>query len=216
MTNVVLFSGGIDSCAILYSIRKCKDPIVALNFDYGQKNRKNELIAMDKIMATVAEHNVTYLSIELPKVLFVSALTSPEISVLERDTNVPFRNGVFISLAVAYAESTGGGVVYVGTHQRGPELEDSPHHDGTPLFTAYFENSVSIGTGGKVQLVTPFAEWTKDHIFKFASALGVPFEVTWSCYDNKKFHCGKCRACRERKKGFADLGILDPTEYLID
>ena len=85
--------------------------------------------------------------------------------------------------------------------------------DCRPEFIDGMAHAIEAGTGGKVKLLSPFCHMTKGQIAALGAELGVDFSLTWSCYNGREKHCGKCGTCRERKDAFREAGIPDPTVY---
>jgi len=132
-------------------------------------------------------------------------------------TYVPARNTVFLSYALALAETTQSFDVFIGVNA----LDYSGYPDCRPAFVEAFENVMNLATKAGVEgekpftLHTPLIDMTKADIIRRGTALGVDYAHTLSCYDPAADgrHCGECDACHLRKKGFREAGIDDPTPY---
>jgi 7-cyano-7-deazaguanine synthase len=226
---VVLVSGGVDSTTILYSLSHCASmELHPLNIQYGQKQAVREQESLNLLLqhetlmyanAIIAPLKTLDLH-ELKSLLTTSAMTNDEIPIPDHVmfkqshlTRVPFRNGIMISIAAAYAETIGASYVYIGTHYPQTPLVNATHYDGQPMFTTAMADAVKHGTGGMVTLMAPFAKKEKSELYLTAKQLGVPFEYAYSCYAGRQKHCGKCNACYGRKKAFEDARIQDPTDY---
>ena len=233
MKAVVLFSGGLDSTVLLYSLLDVVD-VYALSFKYGSKHETQELRAAREI---VRIPHIPHSTIEIPKWVFGDGsqlmMGGPNVSKEkyhedgEQPTVVPFRNGVLLSVATAFAEARGYDIIYIASHAS--DAEGYAYPDCTPKFTSYFAGAIQSGTMGRVSLLQPFAHLTKTDVVRVGHDLGVPFELTWSCYspqmttDNEgqqtnatniiMVHCGECATCRERRKAFKEAGVNDPTKY---
>ena len=126
-------------------------------------------------------------------------------------TYVPGRNTIFLSLALSYAEAIKAQAIFIGSHAQ----DYSGYPDCRPEFYRAFEKVIATGTktGVKkkpIRIVTPLLNQTKAQIIRRGLKLGVPFALTWSCYQGAKVPCGKCDSCYYRAKGFQEAGIEDP------
>ena len=127
-------------------------------------------------------------------------------------TYVPFRNGVFLSLAASVAMANNCDKVCYGAH-----LDDVVNSSVYPDCSQYFYNSFSdaiyVGSGGNLTVLAPFIDKCKADIVREGLKIGVPFGLTWSCYVGREKACGKCATCLDRKMAFALNGVLDPIDY---
>ena len=122
---------------------------------------------------------------------------------------VPFRNAIFLSVAVSYAVSVGAAKIFYGAHG-----SDEPFYpDCRREFYEAFEKAAKLGTGENISIQAPFTGKRKSEVIEEGVKLGVPFELTWSCYREDAKHCGKCESCVNRKKAFKEAGIADRTKY---
>jgi 7-cyano-7-deazaguanine synthase len=223
---VVLLSGGLDSAVVLAAMRRRGHPVVAISFDYGQRHRFELSCAARLAEAHGArEHRIVPIDL---RAFGGSALTD-EIDVpKDRDldgedaaipvTYVPARNTVFLSLALALAESRGARHLAIGVN----EVDYSGYPDCRPEFVAAFERLANLATRDGVvdaargrrhfELHTPLAAKSKAEIVRLGIELGVDFGMTTSCYDPAPTGtpCRRCDACRLRAKGFAEAGVEDP------
>ena len=221
---VVLLSGGLDSSTVLAMAKAQGFSIYALSFDYGQVH-KAELRAAARVAekAGVAKHIV--LKVDLGQ-FGGSALTGDgEIPKHRSDseigsgvpvTYVPARNTVFLSLALAWAESLQATDIFIGVNA----LDYSGYPDCRPEFIRAFEAMANLGTkigteGASVRIHTPLIAMTKAEIIKAGLALGVDYGATVTCYDSAEDGnaCGACDACLLRLKGFAENSVSDPVKY---
>lgn len=124
-------------------------------------------------------------------------------------TVVPFRNGIMLSVAVGLAASRKLAKVVLGNHGGDHFI----YPDCRSEFIDAMCKAACLGTDGKVEVRSPFDGITKADIVKIGADLGVPFELTYSCYKGGKNHCGKCGTCRERREAFESAGVPDPTKY---
>ena len=122
---------------------------------------------------------------------------------------VPFRNAIFLSAAVAYAVSVGAEKIFYGA-----QGSDEPFYpDCRREFYQAFEKAARLGTCQEITIQAPFSDMRKSDVVKIAVKLGVPLELTWSCYLDAEKHCGKCESCVNRKKAFQEADLADPTLY---
>lgn len=204
MKTVLIYSGGLDSTTLLYKLLRGGDAVYAISFDYGQRHRK-ELKAAQKICALKKVPHTLINARSLKKLLRGSALTD-SIAVPEghyqdrtmRSTVVPNRNMIFISLAVAHAISLGAARVAIGVHAG----DHAIYPDCRPKFIAAMRRAARIANYQKIGLLAPFLFKTKGDIVQLGKRLGVPFELTWTCYKGGARPCGACGACVERREAF--------------
>jgi 7-cyano-7-deazaguanine synthase len=169
-------------------------PVRALSVGYGQRHEAAEMHAAFRL----AEHyKVPRLRADLPAELFAgSALTGADAPLAGAPTVVPGRNLAFLSLAVAVA-APDVGVVYLASHKGDAEV----YPDCRPAFVGAADEAAFLGYG--VRVVAPFLGMTKREVVARGRELGVPFELTWSCYAGGAEPCGKCAACVERAGAMA-------------
>ncbi|HEY4377340.1 MAG TPA: 7-cyano-7-deazaguanine synthase, partial [Acidimicrobiales bacterium] len=134
-------------------------------------------------------------------------------------TYVPARNTVFLSFGLAYAEVTGATELFLGVNA----VDYSGYPDCRPEFIAAFEALANLATkaaveGRRLHVRAPLIEMTKAEIVQAGTALGVDYGLTVSCYDAtpEGAACGRCDACRLRRAGFAEAGVVDPTHYAVE
>lgn len=223
---VVLLSGGLDSSTCMAIAKNEGYELYALSFDYGQRH-KRELKSAKKIAEhfDAKEHKI--LKIDLTQI-GGSALTDGSIEVPEnRDleeipeeipvTYVPARNTILLSFALAYAELIDADAIYIGANA----IDYSGYPDCRPEYYKAFEGVAILGTkrgveGRPVEIKYPLINMTKADIIRKGMELGVPYELTWSCYKGGEKACGVCDSCRLRIKGFKEAGYRDPLEYKIE
>jgi 7-cyano-7-deazaguanine synthase len=223
---VILLSGGLDSATTLaYAVSKGYE-CHALSFDYGQRH-KFELKAARKIAKALGAVGHKIIRVELEK-FGGSALTAAipvpksrshkEIGRGIPVTYVPARNTVFLSLALACAESVGASDIFIGVNA----LDYSGYPDCRPEFIRAFQRAANLGTkagveGGRFKIHTPLIKMTKAEIIRLGRRLGVDYSLTLSCYDPAPdgTPCGRCDSCLLRAKGFkeADQGGKSPTFF---
>ncbi|MFH1101413.1 MAG: 7-cyano-7-deazaguanine synthase QueC [Methanobacteriota archaeon] len=220
---VVLISGGLDSCVTTFLAREQHYEIYALSFRYGQHHTK-ELLCAKKIarVANVKEHLI--FPVDLYRFGGSSLLTSSSKSIPTRTQNkigkdipstyVPARNTVFLSLALAYAETRDADTIFIGANA----VDYSGYPDCRPEYLQAFEHLANLATkkgvqGKHMKIQAPLLYLTKSEIIKQGMRLQVPFKDTWSCYRGEQKACGRCDSCLLRLKGFQEAGIPDPVPY---
>lgn len=223
MKSVVVLSGGMDSATALYKVinddgSPPPDDVHGLSFDYGQRHVKELAFAAGLCATLGIRHTVIALQVPL-----ASALTDTEREIplghyaheTMRQTVVPNRNAIMLSIAWAVAVSEGAGQVVAGMH-----AGDHPiYPDCRPEFVHALERSLQLGNEGfgdpALAFFTPFIHMTKADIVREGSAYRrpVPYGQTWSCYLGRTLHCGRCGTCVERREAFELAGVTDPTVY---
>jgi 7-cyano-7-deazaguanine synthase len=218
---VVLLSGGLDSTTVLAIARSQGFMPYALSFRYGQRHVV-ELAAATRVAEAqgVARHVIADIDL---RVFGGSALTS-DIEVPKHDdvddvdesiplTYVPARNTIFLSFALAYAETVGASDVFIGVSA----LDYSGYPDCRPEYIEAYERMANLATRAGVtgtacvKIHTPLLRLSKAAIVKLGGELGVPFGLTHSCYDPAPdgSACGQCDSCLLRRKGFEEAGVED-------
>ena len=223
MKALVLFSGGVDSttCLALAIDRYGKNNVVALSVSYGQKHTK-EVEAADKI---AKHYGVEFITLDLSEMFKFSDCSLlqhsdkevPHESYAEqlKETNgspvstyVPFRNGLFIASAASIALSKGCGVILYGAHA--DDAAGNAYPDCSEVFNNAMNTAVWEGSGHQVKVEAPFVGMNKAGVVKKGLELGVPYELTWSCYEGHDKPCGVCGTCIDRQKAFEANGVTDP------
>ncbi|MBW3668534.1 MAG: 7-cyano-7-deazaguanine synthase QueC [Actinobacteria bacterium] len=221
--TVVLLSGGLDSTTVLAIATAEGRRCYALSFDYGQRHAV-ELKAARGVAQHfgVADHVIVTTDL---RVFGGSALTA-DVDVPKADsaeelgdgipiTYVPARNTVFLSFALAWAETLGAADIFIGVNA----LDYSGYPDCRPEYIAAFETMANLATregvegGIRTRIHAPLMAMTKGDIVRRGMELGVDYALTHSCYDpGPEGHpCGRCDSCLLRAKGFAEAGLTDPT-----
>jgi len=210
---VVVLSGGPDSSAIAYWAKNQGYDVYAITCKYGQIATR-EVEYATRIAETLGVP-IKVVDLSSLKEIFagVTSLVDeniPMTSGFSQPIIVPFRNAIFLSIAVAYAVAVGAASVFYGA-----QGSDEPFYpDCRKEFYRSFEATAKLGTGRDMVIEAPFSNIPKSELIKLGTELGVPFDLTWSCYLNGPKHCGKCESCINRKKAFKEARVADPTEYL--
>lgn len=218
-TAVALLSGGLDSMVAAALAKESGYEILALTLDYNQRHRV-ELSAARRIAAALNVRKHVVFPLDL-RTFGGSALTS-ELDVpkggLGGDipvTYVPARNTVFLSLALAWAETESARALVIGVNA----LDYSGYPDCRPEFIQSFEQTANVATkagveGTPFRVLAPLQNLAKAEIVREAARLGLDTSLSWSCYDPVgDKHCGLCDSCRLRASGYEMAGIVDPTTY---
>ena len=223
MKALVLFSGGLDSTTCLAMAVKeyGADNVTALSVYYGQKHDK-ELRAARKLadfyrvgwrtldLAALFEGSDCSLlegsKDDIPKETYAEQLAHSGGKPVS--TYVPFRNGLFLASAASIALSLGCGVIYYGAHS--DDAAGNAYPDCSEKFNTAMNEAIFTGSGEQLRVVAPFVSLTKADVVRRGTELGVPFELTWSCYEGGDKPCGVCGTCRDRAAAFAANGLADP------
>ncbi len=216
---VVLFSGGLDSTTALAWALDRYDDVRALTFDYGQRHRVE--VALARRAARRLGVPQAVLKVDLRQIggsaLTDAAIPLPRSARPSRRppgppaTYVPFRNGVFLALAAAWAEARGVRDLVCGFH-----VADSPDYpDTTPRFVRAMEQAVRAGTraargGPGPRIVAPLLGLDKPDIIRLGLRLGADYSRSVSCYAGAERPCGACSSCRFRDRAWKAVGREDP------
>ena len=223
MKALVLFSGGLDSttCLALAVKKYGAENVIALSVYYGQKHDKEI-----KAAKSIAEYyGVTLKTLDLAAIfadsdcslLAGAAADIPKESYAEQlahtdgkpvSTYVPFRNGLFLASAASIALSDECGVIYYGAHS--DDAAGNAYPDCSAEFNDAMNKAIFTGSGGQLRIEAPFVSLTKADVVRTGTELGVPYRMTWSCYEGGDKPCGVCGTCRDRLAAFAANGLTDP------
>ncbi len=215
---VCILSGGMDSTLASYMAKAQGYEIIAVHFNYEQRTQTKELECFRKICDDLDVSNKYEIDLPFFSDIGASALTDDSIDVpiggLEDGvpiTYVPFRNGIFLSIATAIAEKENATILYIGVVQE----DSSGYPDCTDTFISKMQNAMNQGTkeNTKLEIQTPLVDLTKAQIVQKAISMNVPLEHTWSCYQNSNKACGVCDSCRLRLNGFKVANEKDKIEY---
>jgi len=216
---VAIISGGMDSALGAKIAQNKGYELIALHFNYGQRTQKKELDSFRKIAKSLNVIECYEIDLDFFKQVGASALTDSSLEVpidgVEDGvpiTYVPFRNGIFISIATAIAEKHGAEALFIGV----VEEDSSGYPDCRDSYIKSMEKSINLGTKDetKLEIKMPLVHMKKSEIVAKAIELDVPLKDTWSCYQNEDRACGVCDSCRLRLNGFKIAGVKDPIEYL--
>lgn len=220
---VILLSGGLDSTTTLAIAHADGYELHALSFDYGQRHQR-EVEAANAVARHYGVVQQKTVQIDL-RAFGGSALTAdidvPHGRSLEEMayeipiTYVPARNTIFLSFALAYAEVNGANDIFLGINA----IDYSGYPDCRPEYLEAYEHMANLATrattqdGRAIQVRAPLLHMGKGEIVRRGMKLGVPYELTWSCYEGRELACGTCDSCLLRLAGFAEAGLRDPIAY---
>ena len=216
---VCIMSGGMDSTLSAYMMKKDGYEIVGVHFNYDQRTQTKELECFYKICDDLGVLKQYVLDLDFFKQLGASALTDKNIEVptggIEEGvpvTYVPFRNGIFLSMAAAIAEKEGADVISIGV----VEEDSSGYPDCRKTYIQSMQDSINLGTKDEtnIKIHMPLVELKKSQIVQKSIELNIPLEHTWSCYKNESMACGVCDSCRLRLNGFKLANTKDPIKYV--
>lgn len=219
---LAIVSGGLDSVTLAYLLHSQNHDLHLLSFDYAQRHKRELDFARECARHLNAQHTVVDLS-ALKVLLKGSALTddidvphghyaAPSMSI----TVVPNRNAIFLTVAYGAAVADNAEIVAIGVH-----AGDHPvYPDCRPAFIESFEAMQRLAVEGcghpDLHLIAPFVHGSKADIVRVGAEIGVPFAQTWSCYEGRDLHCGRCGTCVERRESFQLAGVSDPTTYEME
>ena len=213
---VLVLSGGMDSAVLLYHLLDAGHTLKTLSVNYGQRHVREIESAAALSERVGVEHRIADLR-SINPLLGSNSLSSAEIEVPEghyaeesmKQTVVPNRNMIMLSVAVGWALALQFDAVAYGAHSG----DHAIYPDCREEFAQALDEAVGLCDWQGMQLMRPFVELDKGAIAQRGDALGVPFELTWTCYKGGAVHCGKCGACQERREAFAAHRITDPVTF---
>ncbi len=216
---VCIISGGMDSALSAKIAQKDNYEIIALHFNYGQRTQAKELECFRKIAKDVDAKKSYEIDLGFFEQIGASALIDMSIDVptggIEEGvpvTYVPFRNGIFLSIAAAVAEKHGAQALFIGV----VEEDSSGYPDCREGYINQMQKAINLGTKDEtsLEIMMPLVTLKKSQIIKKSLELNVPLENTWSCYQSEELACSVCDSCRLRLRGFKQAGTVDPIEYV--
>jgi 7-cyano-7-deazaguanine synthase len=221
---VVLLSGGMDSTTAAAIAQRDGFEVHALSVRYGQRHAV-ELAAASRVAQRLGIRDHVVIDLDL-RAFGGSALTADqpvpkdtpmaEIGAGIPATYVPARNTIFLSLALAWAETVGARDIYLGANA----LDYSGYPDCRPEYLEAYARMADLATragveGARLTIHTPLLTLTKAQIVARGLELGLDYSLTSTCYDPAPdgAACGRCEACLLRLKGFEEAGVTDPVRY---
>lgn len=224
MKILVLSSGGVDSttCLAMAVAEVGAENVLALSVYYGQKHDK-EIQAAKKVAeyygvqrmeldlsVIFAGSNCSLLKQSTEEIPLESYAQQIEETHGEKpvSTYVPFRNGLFLSSAASIALSHGCSKIMYGAHA--DDAAGAAYPDCSLDFVNAMNQAIYLGSGNQLTIEAPFVSLTKADVVKKGLELGVPYALTWSCYEGGEKPCGKCGTCIDRQRAFELNGTIDP------
>lgn len=223
MKAIVLSSGGVDSttCLAVAVDKHGADNVISLSVYYGQKHNKE----LEAARAVADYYKVRHIELDLKPIfedsncslLMQNDTEIPKESYAEQlnksggepvSTYVPFRNGLFLSVAASVAISNGCKEIYYGAHA--DDSAGNAYPDCSDEFTNAMSEAINLGSGCGLTIKAPFVNHNKAEVVKRGLELNVPYELTWSCYEGGDKPCGRCGTCIDRQKAFEANGVKDP------
>ena len=215
----MLVSGGMDSLVCAGIAMAESEGCAFLHANYGQRTERRELESFYSIADFYRIKQRLVVELDYLKSIGGSALTDRSIDVppgqLDREeippTYVPFRNAHLLAIATSWAEVLGADRIYIGA----VEEDSSGYPDCRESFYRAFERAIREGTRPTtyIRIETPLIHLKKAEIVRKGVELGVPFELSWSCYREGRIACGQCDSCLLRLRGFLEAGVEDPIPY---
>lgn len=217
---VCVLSGGLDSTVLVYALVKKygNEKVKVITFNYGQKHSielEKSKITCKKLKLNQKIIDISFMGDIVKDVCSLSATATIKMPTaketednVQADFVVPYRNLIFQSIALAYAESIRADYVFLG-------IQNGDNHGFWDCREGYYNvlNQLTrLNDLYKISVLTPFLNLTKKDEIKLGMELGVPFEDTWTCYNGGDKPCGICHSCVERIEAFKSLGITDPLE----
>ena len=219
---VVCLSGGMDS-ALTAALARETHNLALLHANYGQRTESRELSSFERLADHFGIASVRRLVVDFTSLRQIggSSLTDTSIPVRHGEPEegvvptsyVPFRNAHLLAASTSWAEVIGATAIFVGA----VEADSSGYPDCRPGFFSAFAEAIRLGTRADtgIAIVTPVIAMSKAEIIGRGLALGVPFELTWSCYEANDEACGECESCRLRLTAFRKAGSEDPIRYRL-
>jgi 7-cyano-7-deazaguanine synthase len=208
---LVLLSGGIDSATALYLVKRRGERCATLSIDFHRRNRR-EVEAARAIAEAVGVEEQTELNLSfLREAVDLGDEIRREVEARGIPlTFIPYRNLVFYSMGCYWAWTRGLGTVVVGHNSEDRYLFSDV---GQNLIETFNSLAAAMIPWRPVRVVAPLLGMGKLEVVRLALELGVPLELTWSCWREGDLHCGVCEGCVKRKEVFRALGVKDVTEY---
>ena len=213
----VLLSGGLDSTTALHWAKAHHEVVCVLAFHYGSNHAEQELACArwqaESLGLPYHEIDIRDIAKHLDSALLRGAEAIPSGHYAPenlKQTVVPFRNGIFLSIAAGVAESKGAEALLIAAHSG----DHAIYPDCREQFMDAMSRAIELGTFAQLEILRPFIHFNKAQIVAEGGHLGVNFAYTYSCYKGGAQHCGECSTCCERKGAFIAANLPDPTLYL--
>ena len=221
--SVVVLSGGMDSTTLLYYVAQVLQPhgeIYAITFAYGQKHSVElEMAKYQAKQVGVKEHKVLDITFLKDLLKGSSALLDEDIKVPhiketlgdpQPPSYVPFRNSIFLTLALSWAEAKGAEVVYYGAQAHDTY---SGYWDASPEFLPAINAVANLNRMHKIHIAAPFMSKKKNELLELGLDMHVDYSHTISCYNGVIPFCGTCPTCSDRIQAWRKIKRIDPVAY---
>lgn len=210
--KLVLLSGGVDSTTALALAKATDADILAITFTYNQQHEQMEVLAAQKVSEYYqVRHKIMDLSsifldshsaLNLNNDIPINDGAYGELN--ELNTEVEFRNGVFLAILASLAKQFRADEIYFGAHQ---DESGTIYPDCSPEFIETMNQAIQLGTNRTVSINAPFMNILKEDIVAKGIELAVPYELTYSCYKGTDPACGVCGTCIDRNQAFKANGL---------
>ena len=211
---ICLISGGLDSAVVAGIVNRRKYELFFLFFNYGQKNYKHELKAVEYLSSFYRCKKLLIIKLPFLKMFGGSALFDPKKTLNEKNflkEYVPFRNSQFLSIATAWGEVLGVDSIFIGSTGG-----DHICPDNSKKFLLAFQKLAREGTliNKKIKIEAPLKNVNKTGVLKIGIRLKVPYEITWSCHNNFKEMCGHCSNCLARVRAYKENNVKNKIQVI--
>ena len=211
--TVIVLSGGLDSTTLLYHLIDEGHEVKAISADYDQRHTRELEFAAEQCALCNIEHRIIDLR-SLTPIFSSSSLTNSSLQIPSGEyqdgtiqlTTVPNRNMIFLSIAIGWAINLKFNAVAFGAHAS----LTTNYPDCTVEFAQAMDATAQTCDWSQIRVLSPFIEWSKGDIVRRGLELGVPYALTWSCYEGTASPCGKCSTCIDRHQAFAFCHAKDP------
>ncbi len=204
---LLMLSGGPDSATLAGFVARelpAGNRPTAIYLNSGHRTDAKEIEAAEKIASRIGSRLEI---VNIPELL--RALRNDRLMTPSEHSIVPFGNAIALSLMMLCAITARATAIYVGYHR-----DDAGDNEGySRRAMDRLEALAAIDRDDTPKIIAPFHTMTKTEVFKLGAAMGVPYDLTWSCLHAGELHCGQCPACRDRQCAFASAGLVDPTRY---
>jgi 7-cyano-7-deazaguanine synthase len=212
---VVVYSGGLDSFTLLNQAIEKSHSISTISFDYGQKHKKELKFVKKFCLQESLEHQI--IDVSGINVLFRGSSLTDDLEIPKghyedesmQSTVVPNRNMILISMALGYAVTKEATEVWFGAHSG----DHAIYPDCRPEFLEKMDAVARISNYSPISVKAPYINLSKDEILAIGLALGLDYQLTWTCYEGQEKACGTCGACHERLEAFKNNNAVDPIKY---
>lgn len=221
MKALCIISGGMDSTTCAFLAKESGYEIVALHFDYKQRTQEKERACFKAICKELGVKKSYIINADFIAFIGANSLTDTSLNIAKNalnsqvipNTYVPFRNGIFLSIAASIAEKEECEAIFIGVVQ----VDNSGYPDCSKKFIKRAQKFINEGKASalKIKIKTPLVKFNKTKIVKLALKKNIPLHLTWSCYESNEIACGECDSCLLRLKGFKKAGIKDKIAYQI-